>query len=233
MGKLKTTASNIELKNNKITSNSTSTSWTSAKYPSASSVHNVYKDLLNKYMPVGTLIETADSSWSPNSKEMGTWELVESGVICEHIGSQIIHPGLESGGQHGKTDLCGCYYNTLFENLYLGLEKPGYHFELRQSVIGYNASSRFIELYLNMLKMNSLNTWSSSSYRVCDLSRSIELSDITKETTLNYTTEGINLEYLTTEATSGSNSTTWAFWDVCIHAYRVSDAPIYKWKRIS
>ena len=232
MGKLKTTADNVELKTNKITSSTPSTSWTAAKYLSAASVYGVYNNILNTYMPVGTLLETTDSSWTPNSKGMGTWELLESGVVCEHIGTQVIHPGLVSSGQVGKTNLCGCYHEMLFENLYTGLEKPGYHIELRQSFISYTESSRDIQLYLNMLKMNSANTWSHPNYRACNLSESIKLSDITKEPTLNYPTEGINLEYLTT-ATDNGNTYSWGFFDICIQAYLVSDAPIYKWKRVS
>jgi hypothetical protein len=230
LGKLNTTHDNIEIQTNKVVSLSSASA---AHYPTASTVTSVYESTLNTYMPIGTILETSDSSWSPNSRQMGTWQLVESGEICEHVGSQVLYPGINSGGQVGKTNLSCCYHDMLFEQLYTTTTKPGYHVEFRLSFIATTAGDRNIEVFLNTLRVLQGGTYSHANYRICFLSNRFKLSDIKKETTTGYSTEGINLDYLTTQTTNASNGGAWAFYDICIHAYLVSDEPVYRWKRVS
>lgn len=233
MGKLNTNTSlGILLQTDKVSGTTVNSSWTDTKYPDGDSFKNICTNLSKKYLPVGTILETTDASWTPDTST-GTWELIHSGETVEHVGTQVLHPGVSSSGQVGKTNISGCYHNMLFEYLYTAFEKPGHHVEFRVSTIGTTSGDRNIELYFNTLRLTVNATWSSSAYKVCAMSKRFKLSDIKKELTLNYTTEGINLGYITTATGSASNGTAWSFGDVCVHCYLVSDLPVYKWKRVS
>lgn len=238
MGKLNTTASNIEVVTNQVTIADSPTVWTSGKYPSARATRLIFESLAEKYAPVGTIIETTDAAWNPNNSDInlsgsGEWELIYSGQICEYVGNQVLYPGIYSSGQITKTNLVGAYDYSLFANLATPFEKAGYHVEFRVSTVITTTGDRSVEVFFNNLKLISKSTWSDDAYRVSHISKRFKLSDIDLEATLTYTRDGVNLEYDTTKTTSANNTGPWRLGDICVHLYVVSDFPIYKWRRVT
>lgn len=78
MAKLSTTIDNIELKTNKVTATTPSSSWTDAQYPSAKALYGAYTKLVNIAHPIGSILITTTNT-SPAATVGGTWELVDKG----------------------------------------------------------------------------------------------------------------------------------------------------------
>lgn len=236
MANLETSINNIELKTNKTAPSALPLStWTAEQYPDALSIKNLNDNFMNEIYPVGSLYKTTSSTFDPSSAGWaGTWSLYESGYITQHISSQVIHPGLSGNGQVAKTKVIGCYKDTMFINMYNKPEfqKTGFHPEIRVSAMISTKGQNFVTLYLNNLTLGSANTWSNDVYRVPILSSNCRPENIAFDTVIGYDYDGINLCYAVTNS-SGTTSDRWAFWDVCLHAYLVSDDCVYTWKRIA
>jgi hypothetical protein len=78
MPKLSTTVDNLELKTNKVTATTPSSSWTDTQYPSAKALYSAYSKLVNIAHPVGSIMITSTNT-NPGSSVGGTWELVDKG----------------------------------------------------------------------------------------------------------------------------------------------------------
>ena len=76
MPKLNTTIDNLELKSNKVTGTTPSSSWTDNQYPSAKTLYNAYNSLLNMIHPVGSILTTATNT-NPAASVGGSWELID------------------------------------------------------------------------------------------------------------------------------------------------------------
>lgn len=234
MSKLSSSINSIELKSNKtITSTLPSSTWTDEQYPDAVSLKNFKDNIINELYPVGYLYKTTSSTFNPSTAGWkGTWTLVDSSYDTRHVSSQVLHPGLSGTGPIAKTKLIGCYDLNMFNKLYNVSEfaKSGYHIELRVGAMISTADRNYVTLYLNNIKIGTTGTWSGATYRVPILSDSFRPEDITLDTTIGYTYDGVNLCYEVVHST-GATTYRWDFWDVCLHAYMVSDDCIYTWKR--
>lgn len=234
MANLDASINNIELKTNKTASSALPlNTYDASQYPDALSVKNLNNNFMNEIYPIGSLYKTTSSTFDPSvAGWSGTWSLVESGYITRHISSQVIHPGLSGSGQVAKTKAIGCYDRNLFADMYNKPEfqKTGFHPEIRVSAMISTGGQNFVTLYLNNITLGSDNTWSNDIYRVPILSSNYRPENIALDTVIGYTKDGINLCYAVTNS-SGTNTDRWAFWDVCLHAYLVSDDCIYTWKR--
>ena len=81
MPKLNTTIDNLELKSNKVTATTPSSSWTDAQYPSAKALYSAYSKLVNVAHPVGSIMITSTNA-NPASTVGGTWELIDKGFTA-------------------------------------------------------------------------------------------------------------------------------------------------------
>lgn len=77
MPKLNTTIDNIELKSNKVLSNSSPSDWTDAQYPSA-------KALVDIAHPIGSILTTTTKE-NPGLKLGGSWEPVDKTFRYQYI----------------------------------------------------------------------------------------------------------------------------------------------------
>lgn len=79
MAKLDTTIDNLERKSNKVLGDIPSSDWTDAQYPSAKTLYNTYKnliDLIDLIHPVGSIITTSTKT-DPGETVGGSWELID------------------------------------------------------------------------------------------------------------------------------------------------------------
>lgn len=234
MAKLNTTASNLEIKTNKVTSTGApSNTWTDTNYTSAKTLTSAFNNLINIVHPIGSFYKTTDSSFDPNvawSDHNELWELVLSTPERIYLSSQILHPGASGTGNVAKTNLCGAYANQLLGPLSDRFVKAGYHIEFRFTAIATTINNNPIHFYLNNVDLGTMNTWSGDAFRRLWTSSFIKLSDIPQTPAAGYTTVGYTFAY---ECITSVAWHTFQFWDLTAHAYLVSDAPIYTWKRIA
>jgi hypothetical protein len=234
MAKLNTTASNLEIKTNKVTSTGAPlNTWTDTNYTSAKTLTSAFNSLINTVHPISSFYETADASFNPNIAWSGrneVWELVSSIPERIYLNSQILHPGTSGSGNVTKTNICGAYRTDLFDPFYYQLVKAGYHIEFRFTAVATTNNNNPIHFYLNNVDLGNMNTWSGTAFRRLWTSSFIKLSDITQTPAAGYATAGYTFAY---ECITSVGWHTFQFWDLTAHAYLVSDTPIYRWKRIA
>ena len=180
-----------------------------------------YFDIL---YPVGSVYKTT-SNIIPFNK--GTWTKISEKPDRECIGSQIIWGGTSGSALVSKTNVLGAYGTRLYSGVFDRITVPtGYHKEYRLSFQATSGGDTQITLYLNNIATESIGTWSGNTFRILGTSNYFKESDITLETTFNYSQQGTNLKYAVTNAASS-----WQFWNVTIHGYLTSNDTWYTWKR--
>lgn len=138
-----------------------------------------------------------------------------------YIGSQVIY---DSGSltTEGTQIVLGSYDYGLIDNLFTGVTIPddyekGYRISAQISTNGGNYAS----VMVNNIETYRLNTWSSQTYRKVVSSPYFKQSDITLETTFNYSKPGTNLKLKNTYTAGSGNA---YFWNVTVHAYLIKKA---------
>ena len=143
-------------------------------------------------------------------------ELLKLNRIC--IGSQVLYPSLSGSGISTKTPFMGSYGSSLIGGIFDGITIPsGWHKEFRITYQAYNGGSGHIIIYLNNIKVSSIQTWSGDTFRIIGGSNFFKDSDVIQEPTYLYSDShsGMNLYY---ESTTPSN---WGVWNITLHGYLV------------
>lgn len=187
-------------------------------------VAEVVENYFNELYPVGSIYKTTSSS-IPFDK--GTWSLISSSPDRQCIGSQVIWGGTSGSALVSKTNVLGAYGTRLYSGIFDNITIPtGYHKEYKLSFQGTTGGDTQIILYLNNIATEQVGTWSGNTFRILGTSNFFKESDITLETTFNYSQQGTNLKYAVTNVASS-----WQFWNVTIHGFLTSNDTWYTWKR--
>lgn len=136
-----------------------------------------------------------------------------------YIGSQVlIDEYTLSSPQTVK--VLGSYNYSLIDGLFTGINVPsGYVRAYRLSAQATTNNENYASVGINNIQSGSVRTWSGATMRGICGSWIFKESDITLETTLNYSRNGTNL-YLYNEGSTGSAT----FYNVAIHGYLVKAA---------
>lgn len=187
-------------------------------------VAEVVEHYFDTLYPVGSVYKTT-SNTIPFNK--GTWTKISEKPDRECVGSQLIWGGTSGSSLVSKTNVLGAYGTRLYSGIFDNITIPtGYHKEYRLSFQGTTGGDTQITLYLNNIATEQVGTWSGNTFRVLGTSNFFKESDITLETTFNYSQQGTNLKYAVTNVASA-----WQFWNVTIHGYLTSNETWYTWKR--
>lgn len=187
-------------------------------------VADVVENYFNILYPVGSIYKTT-SNTIPFEK--GTWTKISEQPDRISVGSQVIYGGTSGSGNVSKTSVYGAYGYSLIDGVFANTTAPaGYHKEYRLSFQGTTGTGNTIVCYINNIVTSDVLTYSANTFRKIGMSNYFKESDIVLETTKGYSQQGTNLHYAVT-GTSG----TWAFTDVTIHGFYVSNDTWYTWKR--
>lgn len=187
-------------------------------------VAEVVENYFNELYPVGSIYKTTSSS-TPFDK--GTWSLISSSPDRQCVGSQVIYDGTSGSGNVNKTSIYGAYGYRLINGVFDNISIPtGFHREYKLSFQGTTGSANQIVLYVNNIATSEVQTYSENTFRAIGSSNYFKESDITLETTKDYSKQGTNLHYLV-KGTSSS----WDFRNATITGFIVSDTTYYYWKR--
>lgn len=188
-------------------------------------VAEVVEHYFNTLYPIGSIYKTTSSVNPPFEK--GTWTKISEQPDRISVGSQVIYGGTSGNGNVSKTSVYGAYGYTLIDGVFANTTAPvGYHKEYRLSFQGTTGTGNTIVCYVNNIATSDVLTYSANTFRKVGASDYFKESDIVLETTKGYSQKGTNLHYAVT-GTSGP----WAFTDVTIHGFYVSDNIWYTWKR--
>ena len=188
---------------------------------------NMKGAILKLMYPVGSVYQNATDSRNPNDIfGFGSWTSIFTGYERQCIGSQVLYKEIIGSGTKNKVSLLGAYDYRLIEGVFSNITIPsGYHKEYRLTFQGSTGGSPYVQVFLNNIATNGAGTWSGDSFRVIGASEYFKESDITLETTYNYSSPGINLKY------SNSGNSDYRIYNITIHGFIVSDTQTYKWKR--
>lgn len=178
------------------------------------------------YYPVGSIIKSTSSS-NPSSLYGGTWVLVHSDYERQQIGSQVLYGEFSGSGNVGKTNLIGAYSYETISGLFDNISIPtGCHKEYRITFQARTGGNNQITIYLNNIATTSKGTWSGETFRIIGATNFFKESDITLETTMDYSIKGTNLKY----QVSGT-SNVWNVRNISVHGFITTDVQIYTWRR--
>ena len=136
-----------------------------------------------------------------------------------YIGSQVLLDEYTLSTPQ-TVKVLGSYNYTLIDGLFTGVDIPtGYVRAYRLSAQVTTNNENYASVGINNIQSGSVRTWSGNTMRGVCGSNIFKESQITLETTLNYTRNGTNL-YLYNEGSTGSAT----FYNVTIHGYLVKTA---------
>ena len=133
-----------------------------------------------------------------------------------YIGSQVLLSEYTLSSPQ-TVKVLGSYNYTLIDGLFTGINVPsGYVRAYRLSAQVTTNNENFASVGINNIQSGSVRTWSGATMRGVCGSWYFKESDITLETTLNYSRNGTNL-YLYNEGSTGGAT----FYNVTIHGYLI------------
>lgn len=132
-----------------------------------------------------------------------------------YVGSQMLYPEY-TATTAGTFSIIGAYDYTLIDGLFTGITIPeGYEKAYRLTAMGHTNNSNLVSVAINNISSASINTWSNTSYRKSMSSRIFKQSELTPETVVNYSKQGLNLKMIN----SGDYSAT--AYAITVHAFLV------------
>lgn len=160
----------------------------------------------------------------------GSWVLEAEEYERRLIGSQVLCDSITgTGGSSSYTNVLGAYGSTLISGVFQNTEAPsGYHEEYRLTFQATCQQNNQVQVALNNIESPAAGTWSATTFRIMASTPYFKMSDIILETTMGYSSSGINLKY---KVNNPSSSYSYGIYNITIHGYFVSDEPVYKWKR--
>ena len=135
-----------------------------------------------------------------------------------YIGAQVLYDSYQMTTS-GTAAVLGSYNYDLLQGLFTGVTIPdGYvrAYRISAQINTRNSNNGYIKL--NNIQSNNINTWSLATMRKIASTRIFKESEITLETTFNYTKQGTNLYCGNTEAYEAN------FYNITVHGYLVKDS---------